>query len=454
MSSLPDRVLHFFSQMPVKPRLLLVAVSGGGDSVALFQLLKILRVPLGIDRLAIAHVNHGLRAEESDADEQMVRELAKTFAVESFVCTNRQQQPARTNLEAWARECRYEYFQKIKKREGFDAVATGHTADDQAETVLLRMMRGCGLSGLRGIHAFRDDFVVRPLIGCRRAELRSWLNDSGFFFREDSSNSSTRFQRNSIRIELLPRLVEIEPKIVEKLCSIAECAERCAPVIGESARQWIGHAVTRSKTSTIILKESLLREDADDGLVALMYSLDIVPDHHHVQQIIQAANKHAGRLLLPQGWRCVVRKTDIVLFRLKDALEANTDATPLVIPGTTHCLPDVSITITKLDTPQEVGPFDPTNRTLFLDVKSIGESLVYRSCTPQERFHPVGALRDTTIGSFLKSQRIDAFMRARTRVIARSDGMIIAIPGVRISQNAAVGPSTRKILRIFIDSII
>jgi tRNA(Ile)-lysidine synthase len=212
---------------------LVIAISGGPDSVALARAAVSARGS-GSGRLVLAHVNHCLRGAESDADEALVVELAAQLpAVE--LCRTRIDVAAETartgaNLEATARRLRYDWLTAIARERGIRHVATGHTADDQAETVLHRLLRGAGLQGLRGIAACRplavDVELVRPLLGITRGDVLAFLKSLGQQFREDSSNRDLRHTRNRIRHELLPLLAErYNPAIATVLCRLAAQAD-------------------------------------------------------------------------------------------------------------------------------------------------------------------------------------------------------------------------------------
>ena len=199
----------------------LTAVSGGSDSVSMLCLLHDFRDELKISNLAVAHVNHGLRGAESDGDEQYVRELSSSLGLQFFVKHLSGYNSEDPGIEQWARRERYRFFRSVRESGGCDFVATGHTADDQAETVLLRIFRGTGLKGLRGILPLREDGVIRPLLYIARSELVEWLSMKGISFRTDSSNAETRFRRNSIRHKLLPALSRDVPDVIENLSSLA-----------------------------------------------------------------------------------------------------------------------------------------------------------------------------------------------------------------------------------------
>lgn len=179
----------------------LIAVSGGPDSVALFHIFLSLREKLGL-RLGVAHMNYRLRGEDSEADERLVRSYCRTHGIPCFVShPHRSKNPSEEEL----RDLRYRFFERIATREGFDAVVTAHTLDDQAETLLIRLLRGTGPEGLTGIPKRRDR-IVRPLLDVTKEELLTLLREESLPFRNDKSNFDTTILRNRIRHELLPLL--------------------------------------------------------------------------------------------------------------------------------------------------------------------------------------------------------------------------------------------------------
>ncbi len=213
-----------------------VAVSGGADSVALLRLLLELRAELGIV-LSVAHVNHKLRGTESDEDERFVAELARQHRLDLHVYDGPVDRSLRSEsgsgIEAAARELRYGFFRRLAREGRVAKVATAHTLDDQAETVLLRIFRGTGIRGLSGIHprivfeeqgrAFGE--VVRPLLGFRRAALMEFLHECGQGWREDASNRDIAFLRNRVRHRLLPLIAEeFGEAAIEHMAELAEIA--------------------------------------------------------------------------------------------------------------------------------------------------------------------------------------------------------------------------------------
>jgi tRNA(Ile)-lysidine synthase len=198
------------------------AVSGGADSVCLAHVLREL---LGAGLAGIAHFNHKLRGEASEEDERFVAELASELGLPFYRDEARAVDESGGNLEQNARRARREFFAGLIKNGAGDRVALGHTRDDQAETVLFRMLRGSGFAGLAGIHPTTADGIIRPMLDVTRREVEEYLLARGVAWREDQSNCDLRFARNRIRHQLLPQLArEWNPRIGESLAHLADLA--------------------------------------------------------------------------------------------------------------------------------------------------------------------------------------------------------------------------------------
>lgn len=243
----------------------LVAVSGGPDSVGLLRAMRALKTA-GAGRLLAAHFNHGWRGAESDADEQFVRGLCAQLGIHCEVGRADPEQAVRlggTGLEARARVARYSFLETAAARLGARWVVTAHTADDQAETILHRIVRGTGIAGLAGMarsRPFGPAALIRPLLGVRRAELLAYLEDLGQPFRSDSSNTDARFTRNRLRTRLLPTLAaDYNPAVVDALLRLGQLAREVQSVIDQLVDQVACKAVVHGPDGQLrIARHSLV----------------------------------------------------------------------------------------------------------------------------------------------------------------------------------------------------
>ncbi|MHB1033841.1 MAG: tRNA lysidine(34) synthetase TilS [Pirellulales bacterium] len=246
----------------------LMAVSGGADSVAMLRAMRALKVA-GPGRLVVAHFNHQLRGAESAADEEFVAALCRDL---DLACeTGRGQVAALAGregdgLEAAARQARYHFLQATAERQGARYVVTGHTADDQAETVLHRVIRGTGLAGLAGMPRARKlgkaSTLIRPFLEFRRDELVAYLDALGQPYRDDSSNADTRFTRNRIRHELLPHLAEAyNPGAREAILRLGTLAGEAQAILDRLASDLRAQCVRQEADGSLVIDASHLADE-------------------------------------------------------------------------------------------------------------------------------------------------------------------------------------------------
>lgn len=227
------RVEEALLDFGVRDGSLLAAASGGLDSNVLVHALAALRESLNL-RLCVGHVNHGLRGLESDADAEAVGETASRCHAECSTervdpTSLRRERASRTRptLQEAARILRREALERIRARLGCDWIATAHHADDQAETVLMRILRGCGPSSLGGIaEESPDGVMIRPLLGVSRNEIREYAEKHGLRWREDASNADPKYTRNRLRAQLIPQLVDFNPRLLRAIGHLAEAQRR------------------------------------------------------------------------------------------------------------------------------------------------------------------------------------------------------------------------------------
>ena len=300
--TLPERVAEIiirYNMLPGTGRVG-VAVSGGADSVALLHILRSLR-----SDLTVLHVNHHLRGEESDGDEAFVRELAQSLGLPILV---EHAIPTPGNLEEEARRARRAFFRSGLEELGLARIALGHTRSDQAETVLFRLLRGSGLTGLAGMRPITEDGFIRPLLAIGREEVRSWARRQGLTWREDSSNADLRFSRNRLRRETLPELTQsYNPNLEGVLAGLANLAQTEESYWNEQVEGICGQITRRSQLGSFFqvdqlnalhpaLQRRVLRR-AIQGVRGDLAGIDLA----HVDAILSLCGSREGhdRVLIP-----------------------------------------------------------------------------------------------------------------------------------------------------------
>ena len=324
-----------------------VAVSGGADSVALLKLLVEVRAKLGVVVSAV-HFNHKLRGKASETDERFVAKLAEKLGVtlhigRADVAGKAKREKA--NLEDAARRARYGFFQRLAEQGVIEVVATAHTMDDQAETVLAHILRGTGIAGLAGIHPV-SAYAVRPLLGFRREEMRKYLRAKKQLWREDASNRDTARTRARMRKKLLPLLArEFNPAVVEHLAALSDRAREQTSFMQRIAEQFFLKYVTVKGNVARISLTGLLNplglQEAVAGVAGDVLQAKLIQEiverirqrrgqisAGHIAAIMRMARtgEPGKRLQIPAGID-VVRERNALLFRprqdCKDQTERN-----------------------------------------------------------------------------------------------------------------------------------
>jgi tRNA(Ile)-lysidine synthase len=413
------------------------AVSGGADSIALLRVLLELRAELGIV-LAVAHFNHGLRGEQSDADEAFVAELAREHGLDFFAGQDNVSNYAissKRGLEAAGRELRYRWFAQLADQQRLDSVATAHTLDDQAETVLLKFLRGAGTKGLAGIYpviGMGDDKkvrIVRPLLGISREEVESYLESIAQSWREDESNLDHRFLRNRLRHELLPLLTrDYNPKIRRLLNDVAETSraeEDFWKVLVER------EAVSRTNPKQfnledlaqmpLALQRRVLKRWAESNGVAL--------DFAHIEKMRRCAAGELARAELPGG-RIVVRREAMLQWRAVVRETAWAYCYTLPVPG------EIQIAELRLTLRAEIVPEKFARELLQEELLSPdlgGTELVVRNWRPGDRYWPAHNRSEEKLKRLFAEKHIAAEQRPHWPVAVYEDE-IVWVRGFPVAQ--------------------
>lgn len=480
--ALPQRVLHFIQEHRLVSRQhrLLVAVSGGPDSVCLLHILVKLQDELGV-KLHIAHLDHQLRGAESAADAQYVAELSHRLSIPATI----EQRDVKTyqarhhvSLEEAAREVRYAFLAQVARSIGASRVAVGHTTDDHIETILMHLIRGSGTRGLRGLEPgtrWQSVLIIRPLLEVSRQETTDYCHHHQLMPRTDTSNLSLSPLRNRIRQQLLPLLQSYNPQVAEALLRTARLAgDDLAYLDEEIARLWDG--IAQKQESAIILdkerflelpsalKRHLLRA-AIERLLGTLKDIEM----RHIEGIMTALGKPAGkRISLPGGLLFSIEYDRYLLAPDPAALspfpilEAEF---PLKIPGET-LLPGWHIEATITDQKRESergevpltnlpppfprerekgGGFPNNGLTAYFDLDKTGDKLVVRSRQPGDRFQPLGMSQLKKLGEFMIDAKIPHAWRQRIP-IACSPEHILWVVGWRIDDRVKVTAGTKQVL--------
>jgi tRNA(Ile)-lysidine synthase len=437
--------------------LVVVAVSGGPDSVCLLDIFFKLKEELGIG-IVVAHFNHGLRPDQDEYETRFVERIAMSFNVPF---ESKRADPGmlteKGSLEERARNARYQFLRQVKRKVSAHKIAVGHNLNDQAETVLMRLLRGSGPSGLAGIPPNRDDGIVRPLIEVARSEIESYLAHAGLNYVTDASNLRTSYLRNRVRLELLPELRKYQPRIVELLGQTAEIMRSEEKLLVSNARTWIeeqsetvGSKIFIPITAFSRLPEALKNQVIRVALRMTGGNLRRVNLRHiaAVKNIAMGARPQS-KVDLPSDL-FVRRVYDRLLFSKTENAQIADFSYFIEGPGT-HELENLryTVSINELEN-RDLPDMKGSPWTAFLDADLINYPIVIRNFRKGDRFIPFGMQGHKKLKDFFIDLKIPSEERARIPIMSYKDN-IIWICGLRLDDRFKVKPDTRRVLKITFD---
>ena len=438
----------------------IVALSGGADSVALFHLLRKNSQALGI-RLRAAHFNHGLRGKASDADEQFVRRLCAGARVPLDVEKGNMStvpKPKGEGTEAWGRRLRYAFFERLADQ--YEAkVATGHTRSDNAETVLFHAIRGSGTRGLSGIHPVRGRFV-RPLLPLGREEVRLFCQENGYAYVEDATNEDPAFTRNLLRLSAMPVLEQAHPGAEKALDRLSRQMRDVDSWLEELALQLLQKA--QNEKEAFPAGWHLPAYDAETFLAAAVpvrrkaLSLLLGPrtDHAALLAMEQVLCGELRAAVLPGGQSAVLRNGRFLLLCPED--EKPPPSYEMELRPGQYALPggyNLEIGTCAADTAEgQILENPKKGYTFCADYDKIYQYGMLRTRRKGDRFYEAGRGVGKTLKKWMSEKRIDRELRGYIPLMAQGQsGRILWVWGAGFSQGLQPGKNTKTILWVKTD---
>lgn len=442
----------------------LAAVSGGPDSVALLHLLLKLAPEYDLS-LGVAHLNHGLRGADSDRDADFTAEMARRRGL-PFHSGRRDVENLRRaeklSPEEAARKVRREFLLEVKRNEGYDRLALGHHADDNAELVLMRLIQGSGTAGTAGMAPVGPDGIIRPLLSATRAEIEAFLDAEGIPRVADASNAENRFPRNRIRNRLLPLLRdEFNPAAAAALNRYAKIRRDEEEWLSLLTEDLAGRCTLRSEENSEILSVPALRDlPAAARRRVVRRAAERARGHlrriglAHVEAVLgllEGGGRHR-RLDLPGRLRVVRTGGELRIRRMDGPLRQTGEIQPeyryeMDEPGTL-ALPEIAarLSLRRVARPSEGNVRQAGQNVAFFDMTHVRFPLVVRNARPGDRFTPLGMSGSQSVSDFLINQKVPLPDRPRCPVLLSGD-RIIWVAGRRIDEAVKLTPSTEMVLK-------
>lgn len=422
---------------------ILVACSGGIDSMALVHILKKLNYKIGI-----AHCNFQLRDAESDADELFVEQYAQTHQIPFFSIkfdTTAYKKNNKQSTQMAARELRYEWFETIRKNNNYHSIATAHHLDDQIETILLNIAKGTGIKGLNGIKN-KSNFIIRPLLGVSKKEILEYVTAENILYREDSSNASDYYQRNKIRHHITPKLLEINTNLYETISDFASNMQDYQILVDEQLNQ-LKKKYLSYKNEIISIKINGIRNHKAGKTILFLLLNNYGFNKDQIHQIFET--KNISKQFLSESHRIITDRTELIL-------------TPIESQQVNHLLfeklpPTIIYNSYKIQcsiVPIKELHIKNSQNYAYIDYDKLEFPLTLRQLKDGDYFYPFGIGKPKNpnkvgkkkIGKYFRDEKLNLLEKETTPILF-SDDKAVWLLGHRIDDRFKITEQTQQVVK-------
>ncbi|MEW9096705.1 MAG: tRNA lysidine(34) synthetase TilS [Clostridiaceae bacterium] len=446
------------NQMIKKGDKIIVAVSGGPDSICLLHILSTLKEKYSIELYA-AHINHCLRGDEADEDEEYVRGFCKQYAIDFHsikIDVANLAKEKKMSFETTAREARYMFFDEVMKKVEGDKIALAHNANDQCETVLMRIMRGTGIQGLAGIRPVRDNTYIRPLLNITREEIEKYCSTNDLKPRLDKTNLETIYTRNKIRLELIPYIEEnFNSNIIDSINRLVENITIDMDFMDFLSKEFYNKYTSVEKDRIILSKKLFFEHKAIvsrvirssiESLKGNLFNYEKV----HIDDIIKLQCSNTGKtIMLPGNFVAINNYGDIhILSKLDLCLENNESEYKLQL-GKNQITKDICVNL-EIISIEEINEKFKNDDVKYFDYDKINDDVILRYRRDGDRIIPLGMKGSKKLKDLFIDLKIPKEKRDSIPLICFGEE-IAWIVGYRTSEKFKIEKSTKNILKIFIE---
>ncbi|WP_158839384.1 tRNA lysidine(34) synthetase TilS [Polaribacter sp. L3A8] len=426
---------HINHNLPfLKGKKLLIAISGGIDSVVLTHLLSALKF-----NISLAHCNFNLRGTESDLDENFVKELGKEQNIAVFTSHFNTEEFAKKNKQSTqiaARNLRYDWFNELIEKHQFDYLLTAHHADDNLETFLINLTRGAGLDGLTGIPEINGN-IVRPLLTFSRNDVLTFAKENNIYWREDKSNASTKYTRNKIRHLITPILKEINPSLLETFTKTTEHLKESLQIIEDKVND-VSTKVISTENNFIKLDISEIEKTSNPK--AYLYQLLKEYNFTEWNDVYQLLSAQSGKQVLSKTHTLLKNRGFLLLSKNVSSNEVKMfliEETQSEITNPIHL---------KLEEVKEKST--ENNQTIYVDKQRLSFPLTLRKWQDGDFFYPTGMTGKKKLSKYFKDQKLSLLEKQNTWLLCNNNEDIIWIIDYRLDNRFETTQQTKSILKI------
>ena len=419
---------------------IILAVSGGRDSVFMLEMFD--KAAFDKNNLIIAHCNFHLRDDESNKDEKFVRKLAenknirllvKHFNTKEYASENKQ------SIQMAARELRYNWFEQLRIELNFDKIAIAHNLNDSIETFFINLTRGTGLQGLTGIHATNNN-IIRPVMFASRNNISEYLTNNNISWRDDSSNNSTKYLRNKIRLKILPLFEEASPGFFNKMNDNINLLQKTALTFNTLISSEIDKIVHNKSNFTEINTNLLKQKEFPE-----IYLFEILKNYDFTPKQIEEINKlifaESGKFVESQNFIISKNRNNLILTKKEQTQNSYT----------INSIDDFKNLPVKFSykTGNKIPEKFSDNKSLaLLDLEKLSFPLILRKWQQGDKFKPLGMNNFQKISDFFNNNKFSSFDKQNTWLLCTSKNEIVWIVNHRIDNRFKITGNTKKVLNL------
>ncbi|MEM7379731.1 MAG: tRNA lysidine(34) synthetase TilS [Bacteroidota bacterium] len=430
LNEFKEHIAEAFPELEKEP--FLIACSGGVDSTVLVDLCAALQLDFGI-----AHCNFKLRGIESEKDEKLVISLSKNIQKPFFINRFETEDYADQNklsIQMAARKLRYEWFEKVLQENGYSWLLTAHHLDDNLETFLINLSRGTGIEGLSGIPQ-KTAWIARPLLRFSRQQIVSYASEKGLEWREDASNADTKYLRNKIRLELLPKLKELHPTFLDNFQNTVSYLSGSATILEQRAVELRNELFRMHGDLIRVSCNKLLKLQPLDAYLHLLFKDYGFTEWNDLKSLLRAIS---GKEIRSRTHRLLKDRDDLLLVKLSD-VDNNVYE---VFNEEEH--QQVPIRLVK----EEVKAIEETGkRIIYVDKETLKPKLIVRKWQKGDYFYPLGMQGKKKVSKFFKDEKMDLIAKEKQWLLCSGDD-IVWVLGKRADDRFKLTDATKQILKI------
>lgn len=416
---------------------ILLAVSGGKDSVAMTQLFAAAGFSFGI-----AHCNFNLRGDESIRDQQFVKNLAEqlgvSFHLESFD-TEIYAREHKISIQMAARDLRYTFFKKIKVQFNYQKIAIAHHQNDAMETVLLNLIRGTGIAGLHGIKPARED-IIRPLMCFNSAAIDEMIAENDFEYVEDSSNASNKYMRNKIRLDILPEMKKLNPSLEDTFRKNLEYFSDLEDFLNLQIEN-LKHQIFEQKDHQIIVEIEDIKKLEPKKFLLFELFKEFNFNLTTIENILESLDGISGKSFYSETHQVVLDRAQLLINKRQNEIFRAQK-----IDERQHLIDfnHFTISINKINGVPDNLKTD-TN-SIYIDAEELIYPLKLRTWQEGDRFQPFGMRGEKKISDFLIAEKVPVSQKKQIPILINGDGKVIWLCGLRADDRFKVKSNTEKII--------